>query len=278
MFLNAAYLGDVGIVRQSLEESGESSLNVNCVDYMGRNALHLAIDSEKLDVIEILLDTLSFNCIEEALLHAISKGGTKIVKLIIEHPNFMAGEDRLRRLGGGEAFFRTEEKSQFPPDITPVILAAHYNNHEIIQMFLSRNHTIEKPHPISCKCSDCVAKQNYDSLKRSRSRLNAYRALASPAYMALSSPDPIMTTFELRQEMMKLAEVEKEFKVGERDIQIKNHLIPEATLISKCSVFVSIYIFLSFSNSFLNYSFNDELDGTIVTGVVNYCRRNTAQS
>ncbi|XP_046582915.1 short transient receptor potential channel 3-like [Haliotis rubra] len=212
VFLNAAYLGDVGIVRQSLEESGESNLNVNCVDYMGRNALHLAIDSEKLDVIEILLDNLSFNCIEEALLHAISKGGTKIVKLVIEHPNFMAGEDRLRRLGGGEAFFRTEEKSQFPPDITPVILAAHYNNHEIIQMFLSRNHTIEKPHPISCKCSDCVSKQNYDSLKRSRSRLNAYRALASPAYMALSSPDPIMTTFELRQEMMKLAEVEKEFK------------------------------------------------------------------
>ena len=36
------------------------------------------------------------------------------------------------------------------------------------QMFLSRNHTIEKPHPISCKCDDCVVKQNYDSLKRSR--------------------------------------------------------------------------------------------------------------
>ena len=215
MFLNAAYLGDVGIVRQSLEDSVESSLNVNCVDYMGRNALHLAIDSEKLDVIEILLDNLSFNCIEEALLHAISKGATKIVKLIIEHPNFMAGEDKLRRMGGGDAFFRLEEKSQFPPDITPLILAAHYNNHEIIQMFLSRNHTIEKPHPISCNCQDCVTKQNYDSLKRSRSRLNAYRALASPAYMALSSPDPIMTTFELRQEMMKLAEVEKEFKVLE---------------------------------------------------------------
>ncbi|CAG5119741.1 unnamed protein product, partial [Candidula unifasciata] len=212
VFLNAAYLGDVGIVRQSLEDSAESSLNVNCVDYMGRNALHLAIDSEKLDVIEILLDNLSFNCIEEALLHAISKGATKIVKIIIEHPNFMAGEDKLRRMGGGDAFFRLEEKSQFPPDITPLILAAHYNNHEIIQMFLSRNHTIEKPHPISCKCQDCVTKQNYDSLKRSRSRLNAYRALASPAYMALSSPDPIMTTFELRQEMMKLAEVEKEFK------------------------------------------------------------------
>jgi len=32
--------------------------------------------------------------------------------------------------------------------------------------------------------------------------------------MALSSGDPITTTFELRQEMMKVAEVEKEFKVS----------------------------------------------------------------
>lgn len=212
MYLNAASLGDQGVVRQSLEER-DMSLNVNCVDYMGRNALHLAIDSEKLDVIEVLLDNLSFNCIEEAVLHAISKGATKVVKIISEHPNFMAGEDKIKRVAGGEAFFRTEEKSQFPPDITPLILAAHYNNHEIIQMCLSRSHRIEKPHLISCKCADCVTKQNYDSLKRSRSRLNAYKALASPAYMALSSPDPIMATFELRQEMMKLAEVEKEFKV-----------------------------------------------------------------
>jgi len=34
--------------------------------------------------------------------------------------------------------------------------------------------------------------------------------------MALSSPDPIMTTFKLRQEMKKLAQVEKEFKVSTR--------------------------------------------------------------
>ena len=81
-------------------------------------------------------------------------------------------------------------------------------------MFLARNHTIEKPHAISCNCSDCVTRQNYDSLKRSRSRLNAYRALASPALMALSSHDPIMSTFELRQEMKRIALVEKEFKVS----------------------------------------------------------------
>ena len=44
--------------------------------------------------------------------------------------------------------------------------------------------------------------------------------------MALSSPDPIMTTFELRQEMMKLAEIEKEFKVSNiENINVVLHLL-----------------------------------------------------
>ncbi|CAH8638908.1 unnamed protein product [Heterobilharzia americana] len=213
VYLNAAATGDIGIIRMSLEDTDDSiEFNVNCVDYMGRNALHLAVDSENTDVMEMLLDKLNFECIEEALLHAISKGHPKLVRVIIEHPNYQAGEDQIKRMDSKNAFFRTTEKSQFSPDITPLILSAHYNNHEMVQMFLSRNHTIDKPHSISCQCNDCQVRQDYDSLKRSRSRLNAYRALASPAYMALSSPDPIMTTFQLRQEMMKLAEIEKEFK------------------------------------------------------------------
>jgi len=89
------------------------------------------------------------------------------------------------------------------------------NDHEIIQLFLSRGHVIDHPHPIYCKCADCELKQNTDSLKRSLSRLNAYKALSSPAFMALSSVDPITSTFELRQEMMQVAEVEKEFKVSQ---------------------------------------------------------------
>ena len=212
MFLNAAALGDVPIVRQSLDD-GALTLNVNCVDYMGRSALHLAVDSDSMELVELLMEKISFECVEEALLHAISKGATKLVKVVIEHPNYVAGAEQCRRTQK-DPFFRTDEKSQFSPDITPLILAAHYNNHEIIQLFISIDHTIDKPHPIACHCSDCVTKQNYDSLKRSRSRLHAYRALASPAYMALSSQDPIMTTFQLRQEMKQLAQVEKEFKVN----------------------------------------------------------------
>lgn len=78
---------------------------------------------------------------------------------------------------------------------------------------MSRGHRIETPHEYACKCSQCVAKYNFDPLKLSLSRLNAYRALASPAYMTLSSQDPILTSFELRQKLKKLALEETEFKV-----------------------------------------------------------------
>lgn len=54
-----------------------------------------------------------------------------------------------RRTPDNDPFFRTEEKSQFSPDVTPLILAAQYNNHEIVQMFLSRSHTIDRPQSTS---------------------------------------------------------------------------------------------------------------------------------
>ena len=43
----------------------QDRINVNCIDYMGRNALHLAVDSENLECIELLLDRLSWECQEE---------------------------------------------------------------------------------------------------------------------------------------------------------------------------------------------------------------------
>lgn len=73
---------DIPIVRQSMEDP-EANLNINCVDYMGRSAIHLAVDSESMEMVELLMEKISFECIEESLLHAISKGATKIVKVIL---------------------------------------------------------------------------------------------------------------------------------------------------------------------------------------------------
>ena len=44
------------------------------------------------------------------------------------------------------------------------------------------------------------------------SNLSPFLGLASPAYLALSSPDPMMTALYLSNELSNLAEIEKEFK------------------------------------------------------------------
>lgn len=64
-----------------------------------------------------------------------------------------------------------------------------------------------------CGCDDCVTSRQEDSLRHSRSRINAYRALASPSLVALSSKDPILTAFELSWELRRLSFLEHEFKV-----------------------------------------------------------------
>ena len=51
-----------------------------------------------------------------------------------------------------------------------------------------------------------------DSLRHSRRRINAYRALASPSLISLSSKDPILTAFKLSWELRELAFAECEFK------------------------------------------------------------------
>ena len=64
-----------------------------------------------------------------------------------------------------------------------------------------------------CGCDECIASSKADSLRHSRSRINAYRALASPSLIALSSKDPVLTAFELSKELHRMAIIESEFTV-----------------------------------------------------------------
>lgn len=75
----------------------------------------------------------------------------------------------------------------------------------------------------SCGCDECVTSRQEDSLRHSRSRINAYRALASPSLIALSSKDPILTAFELSWELRRLSFMEHEFKCEYQvDISLKS--------------------------------------------------------
>ncbi|XP_074917818.1 short transient receptor potential channel 6 isoform X2 [Chelonoidis abingdonii] len=214
-FLDAAEYGNIPVIRKMLEEC--TSLNVNCVDYMGQNALQLAVGNEHLEITELLLKKENLSRVGDALLLAISKGYIRIVEAILNHPAFAEGK-RLA-LSPSQSEFQhddfyayDEDGTRFSHDVTPIILAAHCHEYEIVHTLLRKGARIERPHDYFCKCSECSEKQKHDSFSHSRSRINAYKGLASPAYLSLSSEDPVMTALELSNELAVLANIEKEFK------------------------------------------------------------------
>uniref|UniRef100_A0A2R9A0G8 Transient receptor potential cation channel subfamily C member 6 n=1 Tax=Pan paniscus TaxID=9597 RepID=A0A2R9A0G8_PANPA len=214
-FLDAAEYGNIPVVRKMLEEC--RSLNVNCVDYMGQNALQLAVANEHLEITELLLKKENLSRVGDALLLAISKGYVRIVEAILSHPAFAEGK-RLAtspsqsELQQDDFYAYDEDGTRFSHDVTPIILAAHCQEYEIVHTLLRKGARIERPHDYFCKCNDCNQKQKHDSFSHSRSRINAYKGLASPAYLSLSSEDPVMTALELSNELAVLANIEKEFK------------------------------------------------------------------
>ncbi|XP_029442036.1 short transient receptor potential channel 3 isoform X2 [Rhinatrema bivittatum] len=223
-FLDAAEYGNIPVIRRMLEES--RTLNVNCMDYMGQNALQLAVGNEHLEVTELLLKKPNLARIGDALLLAISKGYVRIVEALLGHPA-LAGSGWLalspgeQELQEDDFYSYDEDGSRFSPDVTPIILAAHCQRYEVVHMLLSRGARIERPHDYFCKCTDCADKQQHDAFSHSRSRINAYRGLASPAYLSLSSEDPVHTALELSNELAKLANIEKEFKNDYRKLSMQ---------------------------------------------------------
>ena len=79
-------------------------------------------------------------------------------------------------------------------------------------MLLDRGATIPMPHDVKCSCEECLQLSSEDSLRFSLSRINAYKALASPSLIALSSKDPILTAFQLSNELKRLAVMESQFR------------------------------------------------------------------
>lgn len=70
-FLEAAEYGNIPEVRRMLLHV--PNLNINAVDYMGQNALQLAVANEHLEVTELLLGRADMSRVGDALLLAISK-------------------------------------------------------------------------------------------------------------------------------------------------------------------------------------------------------------
>jgi hypothetical protein len=206
MFLEAAERGDKHTIMRCLQ--GPNPVNVNATNMLGRSAIQIAVDNENVEIVEILLKQNGVQ-IGDALLYAIREGVYRIVEMLINHHSItrdMLGSEWSKyKLPG-------EESPDYSPDISPVILAAHCNQFEILQLLLSRGARIERPHAMSCSCQKCRINIQSDSLRHSLLRIHTYRALASPAWISLTSPDPVLTAFKLSWELEHLALRENEFK------------------------------------------------------------------
>ncbi|XP_044730931.1 transient-receptor-potential-like protein [Chrysoperla carnea] len=205
-YLLAVERGDIANVRRILQQAHRTHhIDMNCVDSLGRGALTIAINGENMEMVELLV-ILGVET-KDALLHAINDEFVEAVELLLEHEEIIHKEGELYSWQKVDSNIST-----FSPDITPLVLAAHKNNYEIIKILLDRGATLPMPHDIKCGCDDCIRISTEDSLRHSLSRVNEYRALSSPSLMALSSSDPILTAFQLSWELRTLAFAEQECK------------------------------------------------------------------
>ncbi|KAI4569834.1 hypothetical protein MJG53_007574 [Ovis ammon polii x Ovis aries] len=288
-FLDSAEYGNIPVVRKMLEES--KTLNFNCVDYMGQNALQLAVGNEHLEVTELLLKKENLARVGDALLLAISKGYVRIVEAILSHPAFAQGQ-RLalspleQELRDDDFYAYDEDGTRFSHDITPIILAAHCQEYEIVHILLLKGARIERPHDYFCKCNECTEKQRKDSFSHSRSRMNAYKGLASAAYLSLSSEDPVLTALELSNELARLANIETEFKLsgecvegcaGGQDEALKSFLSKKGTDPDLCAQHHALCFICLTSRNPYNVISNDYRKLSMqckdfVVGVLDLCR------
>ncbi|XP_026490384.2 transient-receptor-potential-like protein isoform X1 [Vanessa tameamea] len=214
-YLLAVERGDLANVRRMIQKAHRKKhIDINCVDALGRGALTLAIDGENLEMVELLV--VMGVATKDALLQAINAEFVEAVELLLEH------EELIHKHPEPYSWQKVDSNTAtFTPDITPLMLAAHKNNYEIIKILLDRGATLPDPHDIRCGCDECIRDTNEDSLRHSMARLNAYRALASPSLIALSATDPILTAFQLSWELRNLAFAEQESKAEYLELRRK---------------------------------------------------------
>lgn len=169
------------------------------------------------DVLDVAMPEYAFDESENQFLEAVRRGDVEQVETYFAKLKSKAtaateeDDGKESRLGG-----------------FALVLAAQNDNYEIVKLLLARGYTIDEPHARSCECKDC---KSMGGLIKTLTRLNTYRALASPVYLSLSylvgdlkedteeklskavtNNDPIYRAFVLNGKFEKMAQKEYEFE------------------------------------------------------------------
>nr|XP_002740098.1 PREDICTED: short transient receptor potential channel 4-like [Saccoglossus kowalevskii] len=195
LFLSVCRRGDKKEILAALEK--RSLFDVNCVDADGKSALVIAVESAQTDVVELLAYHPAIKH-GDALLRAVDNHLLPEVKVLCEslkHRNLL--------LSG---LYCRASNSDFHPYVTPVVLAAHYNNYDILKL-LTIEYGARVPNP-----SDLASPKDESTLEHSVGSLQLYKALTSEVYMSLTQEDPIEYAFKLCHKMRQLSMLNFEFR------------------------------------------------------------------
>lgn len=147
-------------------------MDLNCVDPLNRSALIAAIENENIELIRLLLE--EGIKVKDALLHSISEEYVEAVETLLlweeEHHEpgtpyvsckiYVNTITNLNLLSKQSWEAVDSSSSTFTPDITPLILAAHRNNYEIIKILLDRGASLPMPHDVRYDCIQYAMTQN----------------------------------------------------------------------------------------------------------------------
>ncbi|XP_071958227.1 short transient receptor potential channel 5-like isoform X2 [Antedon mediterranea] len=190
LYLKGAESGDLDAVEFALSHC---DFDKNCTNPDGKNALAVAIKSNNIEIVKVLLQN-DVN-VGDALLRAVDMQNVKVVDILLEYAR--SPQNMINSQADNE---------DFHPSITPIILAAHTNNHDIIKMLLQHNAVISDP------WKKLKTSRQKHSVQYSVGLLNIYKALSSEFYISLTSDDPIDKSFELYKRLKLLARMEYEYK------------------------------------------------------------------
>ena len=191
-----------------LFSSSQAKIDLNCLDSSSKTALQVAADLEDSSVRERIVTALLNNgaSLQLGLLNAVRQEDAKVVEILLQFYDEQHQTSRELLSARGKT-----------AHITPLILAACLQNFQIVKLLLENGFTVDDPTAVRWSRDPTGAVS--EKLGPAVYRLNKYRALASPVFIAASflqdvqcGPDPVLQACTLSKQLRDMAEQEYEFR------------------------------------------------------------------
>ena len=206
-------------------------VDVNCKNYNGETALQVAVEEEAIEMMQILLRNKAE--IGSALFQAVRNNSLQCVRVLVANdPNIRRGT-APKTLDRATATTIEGISGSFDEFLTPLVLAVLIGNSEIVEFLISKGFRVEDPqlHKAGDFDDQNDEKETMIRLRESLVKLNTYRALANPLYIAHSFlhetrerkelrrssskhliNDPLLRSISLKKKLKDLSSNEREFR------------------------------------------------------------------